>query len=825
MIDKYLKKREEINMLKINSLLFWILITLNSLLYANENFIMVTSSQNQYLVQDAENKVKKLFDEIGNQTDIVEIQNKFTLRVGPFSNSKKLTLSFLKIREVFPESFIYEEFKKSLPTTRVVNKTVYVEKEDETLWRALFGLALIGIIALFLSSDQLKNLKQKHLEMQKRQDEIENKQTIFIEKMGEQIQEVALKSVKEEKLLLDIDLVKINQDTFKAQIENLKKCDENLLRTTYEMIDFLKIKSGNVIIKEEIFQLSGMLHKLTNVLSPILQKKKHTLSYYIEPDITRYLVGDTDRILQVLRNLLSDVLSYDEEYDVILSIQIKNEENLVFSITNENQFLTEEEIEDMFFPCSWEELQETKKEFSFFVLKELISSMRGELHIESHKRKGTKYEMTLPYIKDIDNRNGKQKLQEVLSKKKALVIDDNRDKAKNLIMILESFGIEIIFNTSDHLAQYKPDIQDIDFVVIREDDVSKKVFDYFKAVNREHIMDIVIIHNVFETDKVFDRAVHLANAELFQPLIIGDVQEVLSELCIKKDKKKKITITEELQHFKILDNIDVVRADFKVFKNKHVLLVENNMVSQQFLSVILSASDLTIHQVSNGLEALLFLSDHPYIDLILLDIDMPIMNGYEVASKIRADEKIKHIPIIAVTGLGFGEELEKMVLSGIDKCIIKPYKIGQIYTALKQVFKKGEIPLHQRKREVKKDIIDTDKGISYVGDKLFYQEFIEQVLLTLKDSDRLIEKMIKKDEIGKLRTFCVDALGLSGTIGSVGFVRLLNEMLVKIKEKEEMDNQDVLLFEEDEINLHQFISSYKREWLSLEKELENYLQG
>ena len=207
--------------------------------------------------------------------------------------------------------------------------------------------------------------------------------------MGEQIQEVALKSVKEEKLLLDTNLVKINQDTFKAQIENLKKCDEDLLRTTYEMIDFLKIKSGNVVIKEEIFQLSGMLHKLTNVLSPILEKKNHTLSYHIEPNITRYLVGDTSRILQVLRNLLSDVLSYDEKSDIILNIRIKNEENLVFSITNKNQFLTEKEIEDMFFPCSWEELQETNKEFSFFVLEELISSMRGEFHIESHKRKGT----------------------------------------------------------------------------------------------------------------------------------------------------------------------------------------------------------------------------------------------------------------------------------------------------------------------------------------------------------------------------------------------------------------------------------------------------
>ena len=812
-------------MLKINNLLFWIFMTLNSLLYANENFIMVTSNQDQYVVQNSENKVKKLFETISLKTDIIALKDMYTLRVGPFSNTKNLTLNFLKIREVFPESFIYEEFKKRVAVPRVVEKTVYVEKEDEILWRALFGLALIGVIALFLSSDQLKNLKQRFLEIQKRQDEIETKQTIFIEKMGEQIQEVALKSVKEEKLLLDTNLVQINQDTFKTQIENLKKCDEDLLRTTYEMIDFLKIKSGNVVIKEEIFQLSGMLHKLTNVLSPILEKKNHTLSYHIEPNITRYLVGDTSRILQVLRNLLSDVLSYDEKSDIILNIRIKNEENLVFSITNKNQFLTEKEIEDMFFPCSWEELQETNKEFSFFVLEELISSMRGEFHIESHKRKGTVYEMTLPYIKDMDNRNGKKKLQEVLSKKKALVIDNNKDKAKNLIMILESFGIETLFETSEHLATYKPGINGIDFVVIREEDVSKKVYDYFKAVNRDNILDMVIIHNVFETDKVFDRAVHLANAELFQPLIIGDVQEILSELCIKKDKTKKITITEELRYFKILDNIDVARADFKVFKNKNILLVENNMVSQQFLSVILSASELTIHQVSNGLEALLFLSEYPNIDLILLDIDMPIMDGYEVASKIRVDEKIKHIPIIAVTGLGFGGELEKMILSGIDNCIIKPYKIGQIYTALKRVFKEGETPLHQIKREVKKDIIDTDKGIAYVGNKLFYKEFIEQVLLTLKDSDRLIEMMIKKKETEELRTFCVDALGLSGTIGAVGFVALLNEILGKIKEKEEMESQDILMFEEDEVSLKHFISSYHKEWISLELELKAYLKS
>ena len=112
-----------------------------------------------------------------------------------------------------------------------------------------------------------------------------------------------------------------------------------------------------------------------------------------------------------------------------------------------------------------------------------------------------------------------------------------------------------------------------------------------------------------------------------------------------------------------------------------------------------------------------------------------------------------------------------------------------------------------------------------MGNILFYKEVVEQVLLTLKDSDTLIKGMIENNEISKLRAFCVDALGLSGTIGAVRYVTLLNEILVTIQAKETLDNKDVPLLKEEEMYLHQFISSYKREWLTLEKELEDYLQG
>ena len=817
----------------------------------SHNFIVLSADKSeQQLVEDTKKyhtfiEAKNLHNIERNEgvlAKVVKSEEMYVLKVGPFISGDALALVYLGVRNIFPQAFILEgsvKVKAVKPQVKFVEKEVVIEKEDQTLWIALFGLGIIGILALFLSSDQLKNLGLKHQKIQNKQAEIEKKQTLLLEKMGEKIQTVALKNVDGEKKLLEESLESIGTEEIRNRIVELKKYDEDLLRTTYEMIDFLKIKSGNIIIKEEAFQLSTMLHKLTNAVASILREKKHTLTYDIKSDVSRYLMGDTVRIYQILHNMLLDVLENEEKSDVVLSIEIRNETHAVFGIVNKNKFLNPDEIDRLFIPSSWEEMQTTKKEFGFSVIKELISNMKGDFLVTSDKKRGTHYELSLPYVKDLDNQSRKKELKKHLVGKKALVVDIDIKKTKILTYILESFGIEVVFKSSDNLAKFKPHMEGLDFIIIKAEDVTQKVFNFFKNINEEFNLDIVVIHNIFESDHLSEMATCIANEELLSPLILGDVEEVLNNLCLGTNKKKKETFKEELQNFKILDTVKVTRSDFQIFKDKNVLIVENNLVSQQVMNSILSASDLNVYKVENGVAALIFLGEHTDIDLILMDIDMPLMDGYEATRMIRKNEALKNIPIVAVTGLGFYNEMEEMALSGMDACITKPFKVGQLYVTLQRYLMKegeNEIPLHEQKiiEEKSDTILDTHKGISYVRSEIFYKEIVSQILFALKDSDHLVRDMIDKGEINKLHAFCVDSIGLGGTVGATRFVHLLNEMLIDISNKEEIAKREfvpmgteeyVQIDDYEEMFMAKYIIRYKEEWSSLEDEMRSYLIG
>jgi CheY-like chemotaxis protein len=804
-------------------------ILLSSILTAAaQNFIVLASDKSEKVLAKqmglyhkvmSESKALQAIEESeGVKTNVKPRGDKYFLELGPFKSGDALTLMYLEMHSTFPQAFILEDVKQASivkPKIEYRTKEVIVEKEDETLWTALFGLAIIGILYMFLSSDQLKNLTRQHKSIQERQEEIEKKQSLMLEKMGEKIQTVALKNVNTEKKLLETSLENIDVKEIKTRIGKIKKYDEDLLRTTYEMIDFLKIKSGNIVIKQEAFQLSNMLHKLTNVVAPELRSKNHTLVYDIHNNVTRYLVGDTVRIFQILHNLLSDILEYKENCEVVLSIEVKEEENLLFSIVNKDQFLSEEEIDRLFIPTSWEEVQNTNKEFGFFVLKELISNMEGKFLIESDRKKGTMYELSLPYIQDVDSKSKKSELKKLLLSKKALVIDHSEEKAKILTDILESFDIDVSFESSKNLAVQRPHLEGFDFLILKSEDISQKVFDYLKNIDKKYDIDIIVINSIYEVDNSIEITSYIADVELFSPLIVGDVEEALKQLCLKKERKKKDIIREELRKFRILDVAKVSRTDFQRFTAKKILIVEDNLVSQQVMSSILSASKLDVYRVENGIQALRFLEEHDQVDLIFMDMSMPVMDGFEATKKIRKHYKHKNVPIVAVTGLGFNYEMEQMILAGVSACVTKPFKVGQLYIALKRFLQQDglndvEVEIKSPAFNEKPNILEVAKGIEYVRSESFYREIIAQISLALKNSDTLVNEMIQKDEIEALRAFCVDTVGLSATIGATSFVEVLHEML------EEMTK-------EEDITMSRFIISYHEEWKKLDEEIKRYL--
>jgi len=809
-----------------------------SIAASSSNFIVLTASESNNTVNEAIDKYEQLMtqDQIllqlqskeGFRPDVLKENGMYLLKVGPFHNSDALTLAYLKSRSLFPEAFILENTtpqKVIVPKTKYVEKKVYIEKEDPTLWTALFGLGIIGIFALFLSSDQIKHIKMRHAKMQEKQQETEKRQNFILAKMGEKIQDAVIENLKSETKILEAPIKSKELVEIKDEIKNIKKYDDDLLNTTYEMIDFLKIKSGNIVLHQEPFQLSTLLHKLTNAISALLKKNNNMFYYDVKTNVTRYLVGDSLRIFQVLHNVLTNSLEDEDNANgkVMLSIEINEKgKELLFKIMNENQYLDQEKIDSLFVPSSWEELQKTNKDLGFFVTNELVSQMNGKFVIESSQKNGTIYELRLPYIKDVQERSNKERLREILEGKNVHIIDDDTLNMETLKYILESFDVKVERELTSHFRQHKPKNADWDIVVLNSKDITPMHLEFFQEMRQEKGLKVILMHEIFESEDLADIALQITDAEIYSPVIPGDVEEVLFQLFMAP--KEPDAVIEEtnatpyehnLNTIKITEAPEVSREGFRKFAGKDILIAEDNFVNQKVMSSILSASDIRVHKAENGLQALEILQDYN-IDLILMDMSMPVMDGFAATRKIKEDPKLKNIPIIAVTGLGFNHEIERMGQVGVDACIVKPFKIGQLYTAMdRYLIQEETIPQNQEDQTDKyipnEEVLDVQQGIINAHNEIFYREILEEVKELLENSNEHFLSMISERKLQELQVFSRDTLSLVETVGAVRLTKIFKEILVFLANKKG-------------VSLEEYIPIYKKEWSKLKREIELYLK-
>jgi len=826
-----------------------LILSLGAMAQNPENSIVLTISHSKKVI----NKTIKRYDRVIKKDKLLssvqkkenfytktsKADNAYIVKVGPVKDNDTLILVYLRLRNHFPQAFILEkevdaeakEVKKEKvkpkkektvsPKIKYVEKEVYIEKEDPTLWTALFGLGIIGILSLFLSSDQIKNIKIRHTKMQEKQKETERKQNVILAKMGEKIQNAVIENLKSESKI---------PETFSAHRvlnENMKKYDDDLLNTTYEMIDFLKIKSGNIEIHQEPFQLSTLLHKLTNAVSELLKNNNNTFYYDVKTDVARYLVGDSLRIFQVLHNVLSNSLEEDgiQNSKVVLSIEIVQNELLIFKIINENQYLDKEKIASLFTPSSWEELQQTHKEVSFFVTNELVSQMDGEFLIESDQKNGTVYALTLPYIKDEESRSNKEPLKKILFNKKVLILDDDTLNMETLKYILDSFNIEIERQLTSYFKQHKPKDPHWDIVILNAKDITPLHLEFFNEMRKEKGLKVILMHELFESEDLVDIALQITDAEIYSPIIPGDVEEVLYQLymapkeVISADEAQTAAIPYQhsVKTIKITESPEVSRERFRKFSGKDILIAEDNFVNQKVMSSILSASDIRVHKAENGRQALELLEKYPQIDLILMDMSMPVMDGFAATRRIKEDSKLKDIPIIAVTGLGFNHEIERMGQVGVDACITKPFKIGQLYTAMdRYLVQEEEAPIRQELQPSiylpDKEVLNVKQGIINAHNEIFYREILGEVKELLEKSNEHFITMVSARKLQELQVFCRDTLSLVETVGATRLVKIFKEILVFLS-----NTQDV--------SLDAYVPMYRKEWAKLKKEMELYLKS
>ena len=688
-----------------------------------------------------------------------------------------------------------------------------VANGNETLWvwLGLFALGVVGIMILYVSSKQMLKLEKMHRNMMQKHEEIERSQSLFLAKMSENIHEIVERSYKE----CDPQITSAT-----ASVTGKEK---KLLDVTNDLIEFLRLKSKKVEIIHEKFNLNNVLNEVSGSVCSKFQGSRVELIFNIDNAIPRYLIGDARNLEKTMHNLLEYVLSEVPEGEVSLEITMfgnyEEKIELQFKLRDTGDGLSDQEKEHLFIPIYDEDKKEYKG-LGLFVANELIGMMGGELVVDGIKGKGTTFTATLPFeMLDPGNRRNYRLPEKVLTQKRVFIVDENYNAALAIKKMFAYFRHDVkVLSKEDFLSQM-PNLSGYDIVVLDLALFNSRTLKYLEKIKPQHEMKVVALDSLLRKES-HDDIPDIVDRVLAKPANQERVFELIVNLfTIDSGKFNAVseTVEEEsdLTHRgDIIETPHVSQASFADFKGRRLLIVEDDVINQKVLSNILKLSGIDITIANNGRQAVNIVKESEEdFDMVLMDINMPIMDGYVATQMIRLENRFDSLPIVAFTALALESEKEKIFKSGMNAYLTKPLNIGKLYTVFKMYMgvSKSETTMEQPTVSVVSSVLDIQKGVAYANrNEGFYMEILREFMDAYGESAELFAKLVREHRYEQLKMLCLDMKGLTGTIGASEMFGLIGKI-----------HQKVLYHQED--MLEDYIEPYQKSLSELKREITKYL--
>lgn len=663
------------------------------------------------------------------------------------------------------------------------------EVEILWIWIALFALAIVGIIILFVSSYQTRKVERLHQTLFEKQLEMEKNQTLLLTNMSENIHNIAKQALESSQN----SLAKISKP-FKDKDETLSSAKDKLLDVTNNLIDFLRLKSKKVEITNEEFNINNVLNEVSGSLCSQFAGSNSELIFDIDKNIPRSIIGDSLHLGQILDNILVYLMSQEDVEEVKLEISMFNtfedRVELQFQFTDVGNGLTPETLDKLFVPY-YDEVTEGYVGLGIFVAKELSGMMGGELSVHSAVGRGSTFTLSLPFVTIERSYEKMYRLPDRgLIEKKVFIVDSNYNSALAIKKMFAYFRHEVKVFSQEEFMKNIPNLTSFDIVVIHESLFNIRLVKYLTKIKREKELKVIALNALLRADKkgfvndVID--IHLfkpLNQERVFEMIVNLYDTKLSSYTVDEDDKPKAKINK----MHIMETKGITREKFKDFSGKNILIVEDNFINQKVLTTLLDLSGMHITVANNGQEAVDIVKESKIaFDIVLMDISMPIMDGYSATQMIRLDSKFETLPIVAFTALVLDSEIQKMFQSGINAFLAKPLNIGKLYTALAMYLaceapKKPSREIVQPKKIIAYPGINIDKGLKHTNNsETLYLEVLKEFSEAYGTSDDIFVKLIREHRFEQIKMLCVDMRGLTGAIGAEDMHQLVTDILQQL---------------------------------------------
>lgn len=599
-------------------------------------------------------------------------------------------------------------------------------------------------------------------------------------------------------LTLDTDITPAQRE----YLTMVKSSADSLLHVINDILDFSKIEAGRLDLYEEVFDLRDMLAETAKTLALRAHESDLELICYVLPNVPNALIGDAGRLRQIVVNLLGNAIKFTKAGEIVLRAEVESATDesacLHFSVTDTGIGIPSEKVNLIFSAFSQADGSTTRNYggtgLGLTICSRLVELMGGKIWVESEPGRGSSFHFTVNFRCQADQASKDVALEyPVIEDLKVLVVDDNATNGFILKETLASWRMKAtLVNSGREALEHMLSAQQADcpfgLVLLDCHMPDMDGFDVAREIKRHHELrnaSIMMLSSAGQSSDIerceeLGIAAHLVKpigqSELFDTILrVLGLSTTAAETMSQPKKPEAET------------EPDQARA-------LNILVAEDNTINQHLALRLLEKQGHRVILAGNGIEAIALWQKQRF-DLVLMDVQMPGMSGFEATAAIRARELQtgQHIPIVATTAHAMKGDRELCLAAGMDDYIPKPIQAQQLYEVVNRSTERGEgersadffqvADLDQREETETEALVDLDAALERLGgDRELLESVVEMVLESCPSLIAKVREAVLNRDAKSLEFAAHTLRGLIANFGAAAICELAFQLELMGKE-------------------------------------------